>query len=161
MNAILITLMTFAAVSLALYPLFKYARGSSNAPRGIDPALENLLSQREATYSAIKDLEFDRVQGKLSEADYIELRAKYETKAVAVLQQLESAGHTETPDLSHAASAAPVCPKCGTASAPGDRFCRTCGRALAAQCPSCGSSIGEADHFCRKCGSLVLSPAAA
>jgi len=39
---------------------------------------------------AIKDLENDHAMGKLSDADYRTLRAKYETKAVAILQELDS-----------------------------------------------------------------------
>lgn len=75
MSAILITVLAMAAIAVAAYPLFKPALRAVGQG-DVDWRVEHLLSQREATYSAIKELEFDRAQGKLGEADYAALRAK-------------------------------------------------------------------------------------
>ena len=70
MSAILIAILAVAAISIALYPIFEVDRRRPRAAVTIDPNLENLLSAREATYSAIKDLETDHAMGKLSDTDY-------------------------------------------------------------------------------------------
>ncbi len=51
--------------------------------------LHLLLEQKEQTYAAIKELDFDYQMDKLSEEDYQELSREYKQKAVAVLQQID------------------------------------------------------------------------
>lgn len=51
--------------------------------------LENLVSQKEHTYAAIKELDFDYNMGKLSEEDYQELKKQYKQKAVDILKQID------------------------------------------------------------------------
>ena len=53
------------------------------------------------------------------------------------------------------------CPDCGAENAPGRRFCRQCGRALALACPACGAANDPGDRFCGHCGSALASGAAA
>ncbi len=52
-------------------------------------AMNDLLLQKEQTYAAIKELDFDYQMDKLSEEDYQELSEQYKQKAVAVLQQID------------------------------------------------------------------------
>lgn len=56
---------------------------------------------------ALKEIEFDRATAKLSDADYVMLKERYEAAAVAVLDG---------------------CAECGAPLAAGDRFCGACGR---------------------------------
>src|SRR5713226_9657815 len=49
-----------------------------------------LLQERFRLYADLKELEFDFQAGKLSEADYTELRRDLETKAAAVLAKLDA-----------------------------------------------------------------------
>jgi len=152
MSAIMIALLALVAIAVALYPLFK------STPRvvvtaSLDTNMENLLSQREATYSAIKELEFDHAQGKLGEADYTTLRAKYETKALGILQQLQAVGKLVMQSderLLHLPNNG--CPQCGEPLGSGDKFCRSCGTALGARCSGCGAAIAIDDKFCAYCG---------
>ncbi len=51
--------------------------------------VEDLLFEHEATLKMLRDLDFDFEMGKLSEADYRELRARYAAQGVAVLQRLD------------------------------------------------------------------------
>jgi ribosomal protein L40E len=170
MSAILIAVLSVAAISLALYPLFEMQRRPARAATTIDPNLENLLSAREATYSAIKDLETDHAMGKLSDTDYTALRAKYEGKALAILQQLDAVQATfqttlraAVPDGTPLAPPATpqVCAQCGTPIATGAKFCRGCGASVATTCTSCGAPVAADSKFCRRCGSPVaaLQPA--
>lgn len=156
MSAILIAILVITAVSIAMYPLFNVERRPGRIPVVIDPILENLLSAREATYSAIKDLETDHAMGKLSDTDYDTLRAKYEGKALTILQQLDNVpasvrqtANTEAPKS--------TCGSCGMPIIAGAKFCRGCGASLATTCPSCGSPFAAGSKFCRRCGAPVVA----
>ncbi|MDO4796424.1 MAG: zinc ribbon domain-containing protein [Coriobacteriales bacterium] len=50
----------------------------------------------------------------------------------------------------------PVCPKCGCAVNPGDKFCMECGSPLPTApkktCPTCGSPVDPSHQFCMICG---------
>ncbi len=160
MSAILIAILAIAAISVSLYPLFELERRPVPAGAAIDPTLENLLSAREATYSAIKDLEADHAMGKLSDADYGNLRGKYEAKALTILQKLDAAQVIVQP-APRAAVAGGTCPQCGASVVAGAKFCRRCGASVAAVCVSCGAPVSADAKFCRQCGAPVgaLQPA--
>ncbi len=161
MSAVLIALLALVAIAIATYPLFKVEMRAFTG-NGVNTILENLLSQREATYSAIKDLEFDHAQGKISDADYTDLHSKYETKALGLLQQLESFGKPVVKS-----DGRPLhlpnngCPQCGEPYQWGDKFCRSCGAAVSHRCQTCGAAISADDKFCARCGTpgVALQPA--
>ena len=162
MSAILIAILAVAAISLAVRPLFQLEQVPARAEAAIDPNIENLLSAREATYAAIKDLETDHAMGKLSDADYQNLRAKYEGKALTILQQLDAAQIASRGRLAQRAAAPNgTCAQCGAPIAAGAKFCRVCGASLASACASCGAPIAADARFCRQCGTPVaaLQPA--
>ncbi len=161
MSAVLIALLALVAIAVATYPLFK-VKVRSFTGDGVDRTLENLLSQREATYSAIKDLEFDHAQGKISDADYNDLHAKYETKALGLLQQLEAFGRPIVkPDGGPLHLPNNGCPQCGEPYQWSDKFCRSCGAALCRKCQTCGTAMSADDRFCACCGTpgVALQPA--
>ena len=162
------------AVAIVAYPFFNPSQDADAVFAGqVNPVLENLVAQRDAAYSAIKDLESDHAMGKLSDADYKSLRAKYEAKAVAILRELDDlsasykasgsaaasddAIEREVQQLRHAAAGGSLtCPKCGTPHAAGDVFCAKCGTSLrGARCPSCGKRALPGDKFCSKCGTPI------
>lgn len=168
LSTILIALIVIAVVVIVAYPLFKPV--PIVAPESSHPVLEELVSQRDAMYAAIKDLENEYATGKLSETDYRSLRAKYEAKAVALLQELDRVVATlprpETDDaierevarLRRAAAQedALTCPQCGAPYAAEDVFCAKCGTSLrGARCPTCGTRAPVGDKFCRQCGTAL------
>jgi hypothetical protein len=173
MITIAIALVIIGSIALVAYPLFKRSDELDVAFVGLtDPVLENLVTQRDATYSAIKDLENDHAMGKLSDGDYRSLRAKYETKAVAILQELDmlngakASGKATPSDESienevarlrrASANASTNCPKCGTPHLADDVFCAKCGASLrGVRCPSCGKRAALGDKFCSKCGATI------
>jgi membrane protease subunit (stomatin/prohibitin family) len=159
MSAIIIALLALIALGVVLHPLF-YDEGWRSAPAlALDPKLESLLSAREATYGAIKDLESDHAQGKLSDSDYQNLRAKYETKALAILQQLNL---IETNSAIRAKVAARGCAQCALPSNRGDKFCARCGANLGAPaCALCSEPIKPEWKFCKSCGAPVVALQAA
>ncbi len=171
MITVVIAFVIIASVAVVAYPLFKSTRDLDVTFVGLtDPVVDNLIGQRDATYAAIKDLEFDHTMGKLSDADYKMMRAKYETKAVVLLQELDNLGASqkasgriartddsierEVGELRRNASSA--CPKCGTPHAVGDVFCAKCGTSLrGVRCPACGKRASLGDQFCAKCGATI------
>lgn len=95
---------------------------------------------------ALKEIEFDRATGKLSESDYAALHAKYALIAVATLEPRHAAvhclvhGHCNLPE-------AAFCPICGSGLVTSEGACVGCGRSLppdAAFCPGCGVAVRPA-----------------
>jgi hypothetical protein len=92
---------------------------------------------------SIKELEFDRAMGKLSDADWQEMSGRLRARAARLMRQLDAgAGYRErierdlakrlekTPDAQPKASAERVCAACDTANDPDARFCKSCGAKL-------------------------------
>ncbi len=163
-----IALMIVGAVAIVAWPYFNPAVDPSSLPNGSNPAMENLVTQRDATYAAIKDLEFDHTMGKLSDTDYKSMRAKYETKAVAILQELDGLKKAQPGRARSADSAESIeqevqrlrrgahCPKCGAAHSANDIFCAECGTSLRGiRCPKCGTRAAIGDRFCARCGAVL------
>lgn len=174
MITIAIALIIVVSVAFVAYPLFRCTDELDVAFVGnTDPLWEGLVTQRDATYSAIKDLENDHAMGKLSDADYRSLRAKYEMKAVAILQELDNLNGSTSIGRSGAPSedsierevvrlrraptnASLVCPKCETPYAADDVFCAKCGTSLrGVRCPTCGRRTSLGDRFCAQCGAAI------
>ncbi len=175
MVIVAIALMIVVAVAIVAWPFFNPAEESEPmVATSADSVVEGLVAQRDAAYAAIKDLEFDHEMGKLSDTDYRSMRAKMESKAVALLQELD--GHQlsveqraigangddsierEIQRLRRTPRTAGglTCPKCGTAHAAGDAFCAKCGASLrGARCPNCGTRASVGDKFCARCGERV------
>lgn len=168
LSTILIALIVIAVVVIVAYPLFKPL--AVLRPESSHPVLEELVSQRDAMYAAIKDLENEYATGKLSETDYRSLRAKYEAKAVALLQDLDRVVATlpraEADDVIEREVArwrrgatkesTRTCPQCSAPYAAEDVFCTKCGAALrGARCPTCGMRAAVGDKFCRQCGTAL------
>jgi hypothetical protein len=98
---------------------------------------EKLLALR-----AIKELEFDRAMGKLSESDWQEMSGRLRARAARLMRQLDAgAGYREQveKDLAKRLSSMPA-----AAEAPAARFCASCGTprdADAKFCKNCGTKL--------------------
>lgn len=89
---------------------------------------------------SIKELEFDRAMGKLSESDWKEMSGRLRARAARLMRQLDAgSGYREQIErdlvkrLGHArtdAAAAHACASCGTANDADARYCKTCGNRL-------------------------------
>jgi hypothetical protein len=97
--------------------------------------------EREKTLvlRSIKDLEFDRAMGKMSEKDFLEMSARLRTRAAGLLQQLDqgTASYREQIEKELARRMGPTvvpstraCATCGTANDADARFCKACGGKL-------------------------------
>ena len=130
--ALILTVLTFAFI---IYPFFK--QRSSSVGSVEDGSLPELYSKRDTTYSMLKELEFDRQSGILTDEDYRDLEARYKRKAISILRDIDSLEEgTEVDEeiekqvleLRH--SKGRFCPQCDTAFQESDRFCSQCGASL-------------------------------
>jgi hypothetical protein len=139
---VVIAVLIIGAVAFVAYPFFVQTRTDEMLAQSSDPLFENLIVQRDATYSAIRELETDHAMSKLSDADYKSLRAKYETKAVSILQELDGYRIPQDSDdddtieaqvkAMRGTSQRKQCVKCNTRAQSNDRFCAKCGAPLKA-----------------------------
>ena len=133
---------------------------------GEDP--EDDLSPRAVALRALKEIEFDRATGKLSDADYDVLKTRYTSEALAALRAEPS--RSEMRDAGSGASAAasppasrlphPVCPNHGPRPESDAQFCSECGRRLATApgyCARCGTALESDAHYCHSCGARVAA----
>jgi len=89
---------------------------------------------------SIKELEFDKAMGKLSETDFDEMSGRLRTRAARLMRQLDAGGGYRAQveaDLRKRLGEAP-------ADAPAARFCAACGTARdvdAKFCKNCGAKL--------------------
>ena len=106
MTALLVgTALAVASLLYVLYPLYR---------ADLAPTTRAPLPTRDAqspAIDALRELEFDRETGKISDADYEPLKTRYTEQAVAVMR----AGNS------------PVCEKCGPRPEVDAEFCSRCG----------------------------------
>ncbi|MFQ5885966.1 MAG: zinc-ribbon domain-containing protein [Anaerolineae bacterium] len=144
---ILAAVMTILAAGFVVYPLFQRSEGE---PVSVgEGELEGLLWEKQATYLALKDLEFDRAMGKLSEADYQELSQRYKGQAISILKRLDEREAEIEAEVAKIRSRA--CSRCGATLRPEANFCPACGSSLLV-CDRCGTPYEEGDRFCARCG---------
>ena len=119
---------------------------------------EDDLSPRTVALRALKEIDFDRATGKLSDADYEALKRKYTAQALAALRNV-----AETPPATGRPSGGRhviACPTHGPRPEQDARFCSVCGRRLgdaAGYCARCGSGLEPQDRFCARCGVRVAA----
>ncbi|WP_411281714.1 zinc ribbon domain-containing protein [Gemmatimonas sp.] len=140
--------------------------------------------QLDGAVAALREIEFDRETGKLSDSDYAELKTRYTREALAELRASdareasaagEAAGAVFRPVaaavLSSADAADPVeaairrardnqrsCGVCGPRPEPDATYCSSCGRYLPGACASCGTSVDlVGSRFCSGCGDQLAA----
>ena len=130
---------------------------------GEDP--DDDLSPQAVALRALKEIEFDRATGKLSDADYDALHAKYTQEALTALRGDEGRGTGEgrpRPEPARPSSPVPrpACPVDGPRPEPDAVFCSACGRRLGTApgyCARCGSALETDARYCNRCGSRVAA----
>ena len=105
------TLLALAALSFVLYPLL-VTDGASSDEREIVPPSRD--PQRSDAIDALREIEFDRATGKLSDSDYDSLKSTYTQRAVDAMRS-EDAG---------------VCPRCGPRPEKNALYCSRCGASV-------------------------------
>jgi len=146
------------ALVVVLYPLFDDLSTPSRRarkPEGPAPSVEAV--------QALREIEFDRETGKLSDSDYAALKSRYTREAVAAMRD-EKAGVAGP--IGDAAEAVILqyrrrqlgCSVCGPRPEADAIYCSTCGRYLAASCAHCHAPITEIGaRFCGSCGESLAA----
>jgi hypothetical protein len=145
LEAVAAALVGLAGLLLVLQPLLRRQQSPPPAAEPIDPE----ETPRGIALAALKEIDFDRETGKLSEADYQFLKAKYTGLALEALRAEES------PPVAAPAEALSAgtldCPTCGPRPEPDAIFCSTCGLRLRGHSErseeSGGMTVGTAAAF--------------
>jgi Double zinc ribbon len=177
---------TFAAVLvgalvlwLVLQPLIRPAAARLPVFEPVDPG----ETPKGIALSALKEIEFDRETGKLSDTDYEFLKAKYTAVALEALRQepegdragigsdnveamiaakvraLRSASASTSSDPVPATSPPLECSSCGPRPEPDAVYCSSCGRRLPVRgvCDQCGTALLPGSRYCESCGRQVAA----
>jgi Double zinc ribbon len=154
------TVLAVAALAFVLYPLFFAVR-----PRVSRPATASAArAADDSAIVALREIEFDKATGKLSEADYTELKRTYSERALLEMRRAGSLGPEATSDPIEARVRAfrahRECDTCGVRPEADAIYCSNCGAFLDRACPECGAEISEAGAaFCTRCGVSLSQPA--
>lgn len=137
LEAIATAVVGAALLWLVLQPML-FPHRVVDAP--IDP-IDPEETARGRALLALKEIEFDRATGKLSDEDYAALNAKYSAAAIAALDEGD----------------APRCGEHGARTEPDARFCPVCGAGLVRgnACAACGATIPDSARFCPGCGAAL------
>ena len=92
-------------------------------------ARQKLEREKSLLLRSLKELEFDRAMGKVSEADYSDISQRLRARAIVLMQDIDRAADDPVPPV-RTASRVPACAKCGTENDRDARFCKNCGSAL-------------------------------
>ncbi|HET9275677.1 MAG TPA: zinc ribbon domain-containing protein [Gemmatimonadales bacterium] len=138
-------------------------------PEPVDPE----ETRRGMALLALREIEFDRATGKLNDADYESLKARYTREAVEALREDEAAVATapDNPEDMIAArlavlrsargpaAGAHACDRCGPRPELDASFCSSCGRPVGAPaaCRRCGAALPDDSRFCPACGTALAA----
>ena len=164
---------------LALWIVFQplFAPGSVRPP--VYEPLDPSETRRGVALAALKELEFDRATGKISDEDYRTLHERYTAEALAVLREDEAAepGEAASPPRGAPsdvevealiaarvrsardpqAAAALACRIHGARPERDAVFCSDCGARLEPACPGCGAALPAEARFCDRCGGSIAA----
>jgi tetratricopeptide (TPR) repeat protein len=88
--AVVLLLIGVPALAFVLWPLRARRGGASAALLPLPPdAREQLDESKRAALRALRELEFEHASGHVGDADYADLRARYESEAAAILSELD------------------------------------------------------------------------
>ena len=138
----------------------------------------------ESAIDALREIEFDRATGKLSDDDYTSLKATYTRSALVELRSRRGepasapVGSAPVPTTSSSTDAPSIagsvdpteaavlryrairrsCEVCGPRPEPDPAFCSSCGKYLKGSCTTCGAAIdAPASRFCAHCGGSLAA----
>jgi double zinc ribbon protein len=164
-------LLVAGALYVVLKPVFRpqfgelAKRETGVVEDGEDP--EDDLSPGAVALRALKEIEFDRATGKLSDADYDALKAEYTIAALAALRTEQGSREQGAGSRSRTEATAPgpllpapLCPTHGPRPEPDALFCSECGRRLTTApgfCARCGTALERDARYCHSCGARVAA----
>jgi hypothetical protein len=155
------TALAVGALAFVLYPIFFGVARASPIRASAAPA------EGDSAVVALRELEFDRATGKLSESDYAELKARYTRQAIAAMRRdrrgdgpaaAGSPSDDEVEALVRVYRDGRTCPSCGPRPEPDAVYCSNCGRYMRDRCAECGAPVVSPDaRYCIGCGNRLAA----
>jgi len=148
---------TYYVLLPILRPPPEPAADPGSSDEGEDP--DDDMSARAVAFRALKEIEFDRATGKLSDTDYEQLKAKYTEQALMAMRAEPGARSSTLPAAPRSVLRAP-CPTHGPRPEPDAVFCSECGRRLGVAtgyCARCGTALETDARYCNSCGARVAA----
>jgi double zinc ribbon protein len=164
LELILGILLAAGATYFVLLPIFRPPEqpvgDAAAGDEGDDPADD--MSPQTVALRALKEIEFDRATGKLSDSDYEQLKARYTNEALAAMREesgirSQELGAKPAPD---SRLQTPRCPEHGARPETDAQFCSECGRRLGTApgyCVRCGTALEDDARYCNRCGARVAA----
>ena len=168
LELILGILLAAGATYFVLLPILRppvAASDPTGLDEGEDPADD--MSRQAVALRAIKEIEFDRATGKLSDTDYEQLKAKYTDEALIALRGAGALTPGASPGTREPRAVARgqrivglTCPEHGARPEPDAVFCSECGKRLGSAqgyCARCGTALADDARYCNHCGARVAA----
>ena len=149
------TVLALLALAYVLAPLF-----SDAVPARLDVGDPTIPSESSSAVATLREIEFDRATGKLSDSDYASLKSSYTSLALEAMRA-ESSARAVDASSSGVVGVVPAtanCPVCGPRPEHDAVYCSSCGRHLGGPCAQCGAAIDQPGaRFCARCGHAVAA----
>jgi tetratricopeptide (TPR) repeat protein len=108
-TALVALVIALPAAAFALWPLLRRAESAGRLLPLPPDEREPLTEAKSAALRALRELDFEHAAGHVSDADYADLRARYEAEAAAAIRGLDALGPERAPVMpALAPAAAPV-----------------------------------------------------
>jgi len=137
---ILLSLSVFAAASIGLAALRAFGPLAGMLRTGAGSVVVGgrtraaLEREKALALRSIKELEFDRAMGKVSEKDFTEMSGRLRARAARIIRQLDAGGsyrdRIEKEIVKRIGAIANACPSCAVSNDADARFCKKCGTPL-------------------------------
>ncbi|MCE2802760.1 MAG: zinc ribbon domain-containing protein [Gemmatimonadota bacterium] len=163
------SLLAVVALAYVLLPILRTESGGARPLVQTSPTLVGGTDEGSSAIEALREVEFDRATGKLSDDDYAILRATYAPPALAELRAREGNGTATATSAAASSDAAErliarmrtrrtACGGCGPRPEPDALFCSSCGGYLEATCLRCQAPVPSGDaRFCVSCGESLAA----
>jgi hypothetical protein len=127
MTVLLGLVLAIAAVFVVVSPILR-PKSARPAPGPVfdDPEDDPVEHRKELALAALKEIEFDRETGKLSDSDYQAMLARYTQEAVEALRAADAVAQLIA-EARRAGKGKRFCTNCGAELEGSGRFCVECG----------------------------------
>jgi hypothetical protein len=155
---LILTIFAAAAVGIGALRMLSPLTGSALRERraSLTERTRAVLEREKAlALRSIKELEFDRAMGKVSESDYHEMSERLRARAGRLLRQLDAEGDPGYREAIEKELVRRLGPSTGDAPAPATDPATTATDATTLACAACNTANDPDARFCKGCGARL------